>query len=230
MSRRTKPQRYKDIPSLSNVSELHHYGEGDFAPVRGNWRKVFGNDHPITLELACGKGEYCLGLGARYPERNFLGLDIKGDRIWKGARQALDTGLENVRFLRTRIDHLTNYFAPDEIEEIWITFPDPYLKESKKRKRLTHPLFLRRYARILRPGGLIHLKTDSDELYAFTLEVLAMRNQPVRQQIPDLYRLENIPDNLDIQTYYEKKHRSDNRTITYIAFSLNDEIFTSVTD
>jgi tRNA (guanine-N7-)-methyltransferase len=228
MSRRTKPERYQDILSLPNVLDLHYYSEGDHAPVRGNWRNEFGNDAPITLELACGKGEYCLGLGARYPNRNFLGLDIKGDRIWKGAKQALDTGLENVRFLRTRIDHLTNYFAPDEIDEIWITFPDPYLKRSKKRKRLTHPVFLRRYARILRSGGPIHLKTDSDELYAFTLAVLEILNLPIKQQISDLYRLDKIPENLDIQTYYEKQHLSSGKAIKYVAFTLNDGVNASV--
>ncbi len=230
MSRRTKPERYKDLLSLPNVLDLHHYSEGDYAPVRGNWRNVFGNDRPVTLELACGKGEYCLGLGARYPDRNFLGLDIKGDRIWKGARQALDAGLENVRFLRTRIDHLPNYFAPGEVDEIWITFPDPYEKKSKKRKRLTHPVFLKRYDRILRPGGLIHLQTDSDELYAFTLDVLAILNLPVRQQVPDLYRLDNMPDNLDIQTYYEKQHLSSGRTIKYVAFTLNDGVYAPVSE
>lgn len=230
MSRRTKTERYQDILALPNVTDLHHYREGDHAPVRGKWAELFGNDHPITLELACGKGDYSLGLGARHPDRNFLGLDIKGDRIWKGAMKALEAGLVNVRFLRTRIDHLPNYFAPGEIDEIWITFPDPYLRKSKKRKRLTHPVFLRRYARILRPGGLIHLKTDSNELYAFTLQVLGILGLPAKQQISDLYRLDNIPENLDIQTYYEKKHLSGGRTIKYVAFGLNDGVFQPVSD
>ncbi len=229
-SRRTKTERYEDILSLPNVTDLHHYRIGDHASVRGNWSKLFGNDRPITLELACGKGDYCLGLGARYPDRNFLGLDIKGDRLWKGAVQALEEGLGNVRFMRTRIDHITNYFAPGEISEIWITFPDPYPKKSKKRKRLTHPVFLRRYASILKPDGLIHLKTDSDEFFDFTLRVTEILGLPVKQQIPDLYRLENIPGNLDIQTYYEKQHLSGGRTIKYIAFGLNDGVHAPVSD
>ena len=224
MSRKTKVQRYQDILSLPNVIDLHHYRHGDHASVRGNWSKLFGNDHPITLELACGKGEYCLGLGSRYPDCNFIGLDIKGDRIWKGATDALERGLDNVRFMRTRIDHITNYFAPGEIDEIWITFPDPYPKKSKTRKRLTHPVFLGRYASILKPGGLIHLKTDSDQLYAFTLEVIALFELPVAYNNPDIYALGSRPENLDIQTYYEKQHLSEGKAIKYVAFRLNDTV------
>lgn len=230
MSRRTKTERYQDILSLPNVTDLHHYREGDHAAVRGKWTKIFGNINPITLELGCGKGEYCLGLGSRYPGRNFLGLDIKGDRIWKGAMQALEAGLSNVRFMRTRIDHITNYFAPGEISEIWITFPDPYLKKSKTRKRLTHPVFLQRYAQILQQDGLIHLKTDSDRLYDFTLEVIDILDLPLKQQISDLYRLESIPGNLDIRTYYENQHVSVGRLIKYVAFGLNDHVFQAVPD
>ena len=230
MSRRTKTERYQDILSLPNVTDLHHYREGDHAAVRGKWTEIFGNINPITLELGCGKGEYCLGLGSRYPGRNFLGLDIKGDRIWKGAMQALEAGLSNVRFMRTRIDHITNYFAPGEISEIWITFPDPYLKKSKTRKRLTHPVFLQRYAQILQQDGLIHLKTDSDRLYDFTLEVIDILDLPLKQQISDLYRLESIPGNLDIRTYYENQHVSVGRLIKYVAFGLNDHVFQAVPD
>ncbi len=228
MSRKTKVQRYQDILTLPNVINLHHYRHGDYASVRGNWSKLFGNDHPITLELACGKGEYSLGLGSRYPGRNFIGLDIKGDRIWKGATEALERGLDNVRFMRTRIDHITNYFAPGEIDEIWITFPDPYPRKSKKRKRLTHPVFLSRYASIMKPGGLIHLKTDSDLLYTFTLEVISLFELPVAYNIPDVYGLENRPENLDIQTYYEKQHLSEGKTIKYVAFRLNDAVHAPV--
>lgn len=209
---------------MPNVTDLHHYLEGDHASVRGNWSDRFGNDNPITLELACGKGEYTLGLGARYPGRNFLGLDIKGDRIWKGAMEALDAGLTNVRFMRTRIDHITNYFAPAEIDEIWITFPDPYLKKSKKRKRLTHPVYLNRYRQILRPDGPIHLKTDNDRLFSFTVRVIDILGLPIRRNISDLYLLDNIPENLDIQTYYEKQHLAAGRTIKYVSFSLNDTV------
>ncbi len=230
ISRRTKTERYQDILSLPNVTDLHHYREGDYAAVRGRWTEVFGNEHPLTLELACGKGDYCLGLGARYPDRNFLGLDIKGDRIWKGAMQALETGLSNVRFMRTRIDHITNYFAPGEVSEIWITFPDPYLKKSKTRKRLTNPVFLQRYRRIMQPDGLIHLKTDSDRLYEFTLNVIELLNLPVRQRISDVYHLDSIPTNLDIQTYYEEQHLAEGRSIKYVAFSLNDDVFQAVHD
>ncbi len=230
MSRRTKTERYEDILSLPNVTDLHHYREGDFAAVRGRWKDFFGNDNPVTLELACGKGDYCLGLGARYPDRNFLGLDIKGDRIWKGAMQALDDGLTNVRFMRTRIDHIINYFAAGEVSEIWITFPDPYLKKSKTRKRLTHPVFLQRYRRIMQPDGLIHLKTDNDRLYEFTINVIDLLKLPVKQRIADIYRLDSIPKNLDIQTYYEKQHLAEGRSIKYVAFYLNDVVLQAVQD
>lgn len=224
MPRRTKLQRYQDILSLPNVSSLHHYRHGDHAPVRGNWKEVFGNSNPITLELACGKGEYATGLAERFPDRNFLGLDIKGDRIWKGARHALERELGNVHFLRTRIDHIANYFAPGEVEEIWITFPDPFLKKNRRRKRLTHPEFLNRYYSFLQPDGTIHLKTDSDRLFDFTHDVIKIFNLPVRNVIPDIYGSDRIPETLRIQTYYEKKHVNSGKSIKYIAFGLNDSI------
>lgn len=224
MPRRTKLQRYQDILSLPNVSSLHHYRHGDHAPIRGNWREMFGNSNPITLELACGKGEYTIGLASRHPERNFIGLDIKGDRIWIGARQALERKLDNVHFLRTRIDHIENYFAPEEVAEIWITFPDPYLKKTRKRKRLTHPEFLNRYYNILHSDGTIHLKTDSDQLFDFTLGVIKNLNLPVRNMNSDIYDSDNIPEPLDIQTFYEKQHVNSGKTIKYIAFGLDDSV------
>lgn len=228
MSRRTKPQRYQDILSFPNVSNLHHYQPGEYSSVRGQWADVFGNPNPVTLELACGKGEYTLALGSLFPDRNFIGLDVKGDRIWKGARQALDKGMKNVHFIRTQIDHICNYFSTGEVEEIWIPFPDPYPKKSKKQKRLTHPVFLQRYFDIIQPGGLIHLKTDSDHFFNFTLQVIHILGLPLEQQVPDIYRLENIPDYLDIQTFYEKQHLSVGCTIKYVSFGLNDAVNNAV--
>lgn len=224
MSRHTKLQRYAEITRLPNVTELNHYREGHFAPIRGNWSSVFGNNRPVTLELACGKGEYALALAAEYPDRNFVGVDIKGDRLWKGAHRALDSGLTNVHFLRARIDHLCNYFAPNEVEELWITFPDPYPKKPRKRKRLTHPVFLKRYAGIMRPDGLIHLKTDDQHFFNFTLSIIDIFNLPVSQQIFDVYQLQDIPKHLDIRTYYEEKHLDKGLTIKYVAFGLNEAV------
>ncbi|MEX0681446.1 MAG: tRNA (guanosine(46)-N7)-methyltransferase TrmB [Balneolales bacterium] len=222
MPRRTKKQRYQDITDLPNVTELQHFAPEDHASVRGKWAALFGNGHPITLELACGKGEYSLALGARYPDRNFIGMDIKGDRIWDGALRALQSNLSNVHFLRAHIDHLCNYFAPGEIEEIWIIFPDPYPRKSKKKKRLTHPVFLRRYAQVMRPGGIIHLKTDSDQLFAFTLEIIDILKLSANNVVFDLYNMKDIPENLDIRTYYENRHLKNGRTIKYVSFTLNE--------
>lgn len=221
MSRYKKPERYRQILTMPNVTQLQHYRQGDHAGIRGNWHRIFGNGNPLTLELACGKGEYSLALASRCPDQNFIGIDIKGDRIWKGATRALSEKLLNVHFLRARIDHICNYFTDQEVSEIWIPFPDPYLRKSKKRKRLTHPVFLERYSRVMVPGGLVHLKTDSDLLYDFTMETLARHDIPIRHHIPDLSACESIPDYLDIRTYYEEQHRAAGRTIRYVCFQIH---------
>src|SRR6185503_19897105 len=140
--------------------------------INGKWHQQFKNDHPVTLELACGKGEYAVGLGLLYPQRNFVGFDLKGNRIWVGAKKALQNNLLNVAFLRTQIDQIADYFAAGEVSEIWATFPEPQLRKSKAKKRLTHPKFLRLYKQFLVPRGLIHLKTDSPDLYYFTKMVI----------------------------------------------------------
>ncbi|MDG5767303.1 tRNA (guanosine(46)-N7)-methyltransferase TrmB [Balneolales bacterium ANBcel1] len=221
MARTTKLDRYDEILTLPNVTELHHYFDGDHASVRGKWASVFGNANPVTLELACGKGDYALALGRRYPDRNFIGIDIKGDRLWKGASDAIEAGLTNIHFVRARIDHLCNYFAPGDVEEIWITFPDPYEKKKKIRKRLTHPVFLQRYAGILKPSGIIHLKTDSDLLFAFTRKIIDIYGLNVTGCIDNLYALPSLPDELSIQTYYERKHLEKGLSIKYLSFRLD---------
>lgn len=221
MSRTNKVERYKQVTTLPNVSVLQHYHPGDHAPVRGNWHRIFSNNNPITLELACGKGEYSLGLAALNPGQNYIGIDIKGDRIWKGAREALDRQLHNVHFIRARIDHLTNYFAPGEVAGIWIPFPDPYLRKTRIRKRLTHEVFLQRYSQVLKPDAHIHLKTDSPTLYAFTLQTLADQGHTLLEKHDDLYRLPGLTNELSIQTYYERQHLAAGRTIRYVRFTLN---------
>lgn len=205
--------RFAEIETFPNVLI---YPEN----MPGQWPAFFKNNHPLTLELACGKGDYTVGLARKYPERNFLGVDLKGNRIWRGAKTALDESINNAAFLRTQIDKLNNYFAEGEIAEIWITFPDPFLRNSKAKKRLTHPKFLQLYQPLLAPGGTINLKTDSAELYEFTKEVIEASGCTLIENIPDVYALTDIPPLLQIKTYYEGMHLEDGRTIRFLKFAL----------
>ena len=155
--------------------------------LKGQWnRQLFHNSHPIVLELGCGKGEYTVGLAREFPEKNFIGVDIKGSRIWRGARTALQDNLTNVRFLRTHIELINSFFGPGEVDEIWITFPDPQLK--KKRKRLTSSRFLTNYTRFLKNNGMVHLKTDNTVLYRYTLDLATVNSFTIRFQTDDLYQ------------------------------------------
>jgi tRNA (guanine-N7-)-methyltransferase len=216
---KNKLARYRALLQLDNVIELEDYSPHTISMHRGRWAEaVFGNDHPIVAELACGKGDYTLELARRYPDVNFIGVDVKGDRLWKGAEAAATEGLDNVRFLRIYIDHLQNYFAPGEISDLWITFPDPYLAERKKLKRLTSPVFLVRYRNVLRDGGSIRLKTDSTELFDYTLEVLAEEKLSPDVLIRDVHHHAHHEPDLDILTYYERQHLADRRVIRYVRF------------
>ena len=188
--------------------------------MAGKWNEHFQNKNPITLELACGKGEYALGLGRLYPRRNFIGIDIKGNRIWVGAKNAIQEKLNNIAFLRTAIDQVTDYFSPGEIQEIWITFPDPQLRFSKAKKRLTHPKFLRLYQQFLVPGGLIHLKTDSPELYRFTKIVIGLYGCSLLKDMDDVYLEESLPEELIIKTHYESLDIAGGNRIHYLCFAL----------
>ena len=205
--------RFRAIESFSNVLQ---YPEG----MAGRWKDFFGNDHPVVLELACGKGEYSVNLGRQHPERNYIGVDVKGNRMYIGAKQALEEPLKNVAFLRAQIGQITRYFAPGEVSEIWIIFPDPFLRKSRAKNRLTHPRFLHLYQQLLRPGARIHLKTDSEELYAFTLETLQEQGCVIHENIADVYGQGRNTDALAIQTHYEKMHLADGRTIRFLSFSL----------
>ncbi len=190
---------------------------------RGKWAdKYFKNSHPLVLELACGKGDYAIGLGRLFKDINFIGIDIKGARIWRGAKTALEDSMNNVCFIRSQIDFLDQLFDVNEIDAIWITFPDPYPARSKVRKRLSSIPFLNRYRKVLKPGGIIHLKTDSDLLYRFTLESIKETNAQIVQQIDDIYALSMIPDILAIQTYYEKMHLKNGRLIHYVSFRFSE--------
>ena len=205
--------RFEELKTFPNVLQ---YPEG----MAGKWKSFFKNENPITLELACGKGEYALGLGELYPDRNFIGVDLKGNRIWVGAKKAMQKNLSNVAFLRTQIDHINQYFGKDEIESIWITFPDPQLRVSKAKKRLTHPRFLRLYQHFLADGGKINLKTDSPDLYEFTKQVIQLYQCTVHEDRNDLYRETGIAAELQIKTHYESLDIAGSNRVHYICFSL----------
>jgi len=229
MSKRNKLQKFAELLTFSNVYEnfdpkLPELAgmNGLPADMKGRWaQQHFGNKQPITLELACGRGEYSLDLARRYPDRNFIGVDVKGARIWKGAKIALAEKLHNVAFLRTRIELIAQFFEPEEIEEIWITFPDPFLENSKTNRRLTAPNFLAEYRKVLKPGGLIHLKTDSPELYGFTLETIATEpGVKLFYHNDDIYAQPLALPELEIKTHYERIHLSERKTIKYVQFGL----------
>jgi tRNA (guanine-N7-)-methyltransferase len=206
--------RFEAIKSLTNVLE--------FPPnMAGNWNIHFNNNNPIVLELACGKGEYTVGLAKMHSNINCIGVDIKGNRIWKGATIAKEQQLENVAFLRTQIDQITNYFSSNEVTEIWITFPDPQLRLSKAKKRLTHPKFLRLYQQFLQPNGIVHLKTDSPNLYNFTKTVINLYQLPLLVDYNDAYAQPNITQELQIKTYYESLDIANSKCIHYLQFQIN---------
>jgi tRNA (guanine-N7-)-methyltransferase len=188
--------------------------------MAGNWKAFFGNDRRITLELACGKGEYAVGMGRLYADRNFLGVDIKGNRIWVGAKKALQEGMKNVGFLRTQIDRIDAYFSKGEVQDIWITFPDPQLRLSRAKKRLTHPIFLRRYQQFLEADSYIHVKTDSPVLYAFTRTVADLYGIEVLVAEQDLYKTPPTDPVLSIPTHYEQLDIAKSSRVHYLKLKL----------
>jgi tRNA (guanine-N7-)-methyltransferase len=209
--------RFEELKTFGNVLQ---FPQG----MQGKWVAFFKNSNPIVLELACGKGEYAVGLGQLYPEKNFIGIDLKGNRIWVGAKKALQNNLNNVAFLRTQIDQIHEYFGENEVSEIWITFPDPQLRMSKAKKRLTHPKFLRLYQQFLSPDGLIHLKTDSPDLYHFTKEVIEMYGCILHTDHNDLYNEVTVSDDLKIKTHYESLDIAGSDRIHYLCFSLPSQL------
>lgn len=207
-----KLQRFEDLKTFPNVFQ---YPES----IKGKWSYYFKNSQPIVLELACGKGEYTIGLAQLYPAKNFVGIDIKGNRIWVGAKKAMKENLSNTAFLRIQIESIADYFAPGEVSEIWITFPDPQLRTGKAKKRLTHPKFLRLYSGIMKPGGYIHLKTDSPALYNFTRIVIGKYHCDLLEDRDNLQDAETH-DELKIKTHYELLDISKSSRIYYLKFSL----------
>ena len=201
-------------PTTAEVFQKDH-------PMKGNWgEKMFGNNNPIILELGCGKGEYTIALAEKFPQNNYIGVDIKGARLWKGAKYATEKSLKNVAFLRTRIEFIDSIFAQGEVSEIWLTFSDP--QPNKPRKRLSSPLFLERYSHILKEDGIIHLKTDSQLLHEYTLETIESENHILLEANNDIYgtnRAEN-DDILSVKTFYEKQFLTKGMAITYAKWKL----------
>lgn len=203
------------MSTFSNVLQLD-----DGKAYKGRWAAgFFNNNNPVVLELACGKGEYAVNMARLFPGKNFIGIDYKGNRIWRGAKTALEDGVSNVAFLRIQIESILDYFAADEVDEIWITFPDPQPQLSREKKRLTSPRFLDKYKVILKPGGFINLKTDNDGLHQYTAEKIIELGLELQVKTEDLYHSSFADDVLSIKTYYEKKYLQDNKNINYLKFS-----------
>ncbi len=207
-----KLKRFAELETFTNVFQLN--------PVhKGNWNKnYFKNNQPIVLELGCGRGEYTVSLAKYFPVKNFIGIDIKGARIWRGAKTGMEENISNMAFLRIEIEQLEEHFSDKEVDEIWITFPDPQPQISRERKRLTSDRFLTMYKKVLSPNGIVHLKTDNDGLYAYTLEKIAELNLKLIKHTADLYKEEWLDDVLSIQTTYEKIYRDKGKNINYIQF------------
>ena len=214
---KNKLKKFAEMETFPNVFQP------PYEPMAGHWReRFFHNDHPIVLELGCGRGEYTVGLACKYPEKNFIGVDIKGARMWAGAKQAVEEDIRNAAFLRTNIEFISQFFSHDEVDEIWITFCDPQMKKATK--RLTSTYFMQRYQQLVKPDGLIHLKTDSPFLYTYTTEMLRLNQYPVLCNTADLYgeTEENklFVDARALQTHYEKQWLDRGLSIKYIEWQL----------
>ncbi|MEN6455045.1 MAG: tRNA (guanosine(46)-N7)-methyltransferase TrmB [Prolixibacteraceae bacterium] len=218
---KNKLKKFVEMTTFKNVIQapFYNFDQPDHE-LKGNWsRDFFKNDRPVILELGCGKGEYTVSMARRLPDRNFIGVDIKGARMWKGAKDALTWNMSNIGFLRTNIEIVEKFFATGEVEQIWLTFPDPQMKNS--RRRLTASNFMEKYRRILSPQGVIHLKTDSNFQFRYTLEMIKENKLKILACTDDLYYSELLDDVLSIQTFYEKQWRERGIPIKYLAFQLN---------
>lgn len=224
MGSKNKLKRFKENETFSNVIQptREEITSGNF-PYKGFWNeKIFKNQNPIVLELGCGKGEYTVNLAKRFPEKNFIGIDIKGARFWRGAKTAIEENLKNVAFIRTQIELIEYVFQANEVSEIWITFPDPQIKYKRTKHRLTNLRFLEHYHSILKEDGLIHLKTDSEFMHGYTLGLLHAKGYEVLYANHNVYHLEGSPAEVtEIQTFYEMQYLKENKAITYIKFKLN---------
>lgn len=226
MGSKNKLKRFKENETFANVVQpsRKELTAGNFS-LKGNWGpNFFKNNQPIALELGCGKGEYTVNLAKKYPDKNFIGVDIKGARFWRGAKTALEENLKNVGFLRTQIELIDLCFAEREVDEIWITFPDPQLKYKRTKHRLTNSAFLNRYRSILKPDGVIHLKTDSEFMHGYTLGLLHGLKEEIEYAHHDIYGSQGTPDEVTtIQTFYEKGYLEEGKKITYVRFKLRSK-------
>ena len=216
---KNKLAKFADMETFSHVFQVssHDLRNGIPFQMKGNWAKeFFGNENPLVLELGCGKGEYTVGLARKFPDKNFIGIDIKGARMWTGAREALQEGLKNVAFLRTDIEMIHHCFATGEVSEIWLTFPDPQMKKTTK--RLTATNFIRSYLSFLKPEGIIHLKTDSNFMFTYTMEMVRVNHFPVLYQTADVYAEKMVDEVLQMKTYYERQWLERGLTIKYVRF------------
>ena len=221
---KNKLQKFEELKSLTNTIQPEKTDLlNDRFGLKGFWNREFKNNNPIVLELGCGKGEYTINLAKKFPTNNYVGIDIKGSRIWKGAKHATENKLNNVRFLRTQIEFLPYCFSSMEVSEIWITFPDPQIKYRRRKKRLTSFEMFSKYKRVLKEKALIHLKTDSQFLHGYTLGVLERLNSKIIVSSHDIYNSNLISkyDYLNIKTFYEKKFLKNNLAITYICFQIS---------
>lgn len=220
---KNKLRKFAEMETLPNVFQCgarDAVAVAEMAKKAGRWNTdYFGNDNPIIIELGCGRGEYTVGLARMFPSKNFIGVDIKGARMWAGATEAYNASLRNVAFLRTNIEMLPNFFAADEVDEIWITFPDPQMKKATK--RLTSSFFMQRYQQCVKDGGLIHLKTDSPFLYRYTCEMVRANTYDMLFSTENLYESDWVDDIRSLKTHYEKQWLDRGMTIKYIQFRLN---------
>lgn len=210
---KNKLKKFNEYDTFTNTFDARNQ-------LKGKWaEQFFGNNNPITLELACGRGEYTVGLAEMYPDRNFVGVDVKASRMWQGAKYALEKNLKNIAFIRIQIDFLNEYFATGEVDEIWITFPDPQPQKTRERQRLTSPKFLEKYMELLGKSKFINLKTDSDFLLSYTLDTIKDRPVQIHELLLDIDQKEALQDELKIKTYYERMWREKGIVIKYLKFS-----------
>lgn len=223
MGSKNKLKRFKENDTFPNVVQpTREEITNNKFPYKGKWNsEVFKNDNPIVLELGCGKGEYSVGLGEKFPNKNFIGIDIKGARFWRGAKTALDNNMNNIFFIRTQIELIDLLFDENEVSEIWITFPDPQIKYKRTKHRLTNAEFLKKYKHVLKADGIVHLKTDSEFMHGYTLGLLHGAGHEVVYANHDVYKNEGAPEEvLEIQTFYEKQYLAVDKPITYIQFKI----------
>ncbi|MEH6762505.1 tRNA (guanosine(46)-N7)-methyltransferase TrmB [Maribacter arcticus] len=222
MGSKNKLKRFQENETFSNVIQPSREEIVSGFPLKGKWNTHFKNDNPIVLELGCGKGEYTVGLAKRFPKKNFIGIDIKGARFWKGAKIAIEENLPNVTFIRTQIELVDYIFGEQEVSEIWITFPDPQIKYKRTKHRMTNQEFLKRYKRVLEPNGTVNLKTDSEFMHGYTLGLLHGMDLEVLYANHDVYKNEGSPKEvLEIQTFYENQYLEKGKPITFIRFKVN---------